>query len=141
MVSKKERAKDLRLQREFHTNLSEHNKVLAFQDGVCYICKKRLNKKGFPLRLAVDHCHKTGLLRGLLCWPCNKAIAILQDDPQRMYNAYEYISNPPFTQVFGERFTAPGKIGTKVRLKLLAKFNQGKDEIKEEQKTRVSRKV
>lgn len=126
-MTKQERAKDLRLQREFHITLEEFKKVLALQNGACAICKKRLNKKGIPFRLAVDHCHKTGLVRGLLCWPCNKAIAILQDDAQRLYNAYTYLSTPPFTLAVGERFTAPGEVGTKVRLKLLAKFNVARE--------------
>ncbi len=142
MVTKQERAKDLRLQREFHITLEEFNRVLKFQGGACAICKNKLNKKGFPFRLAVDHCHTTGLCRGLLCWPCNKAIAILQDDAQRMYNAYMYLSNPPFTQVLGqERFTAPGRVGTKVREKLLVKFNAARGEVEEKQKGRASRKV
>ena len=143
-MTKQERAKDTRLQREFHITLAEFNKVLALQGGACAICKNRLNKKGIPYRLAVDHCHKTGLVRGLLCWPCNKGIAILQDDAQRMYNAYKYISEPPFTQANGERFTAPGEVGTKVREKLLIKFNaaRGVSEVKKDKpKRRVGRKV
>ena len=142
-MTKQERAKDARLRREFHITLEEYNRLLVFQGGVCAICKKRLNKKGIPLRLAVDHCHKTGLVRGGLCWPCNKAIAILQDDAQRMYNAYMYLSTPPFTQAVGERFTAPGEVGTKVRAKLLVKFNaaRGVGEIKGKQKSRTGSKI
>ena len=123
-ISLKRKAKDARLRREYHTTIEEADKVLEFQDKVCYICKKKYNKKGGLLILCLDHAHSSGLRRGFLCWPCNKAIAIMQDDPKRCYNAYEYLTNPPFTIVFGEpQYTAPGKIGSKKRKKLLAAFN------------------
>lgn len=124
-LTKQEKAKDQRLRREYHITLEEFKKVLEYQGAVCAICKRRLNNKGIPLVFSVDHRHSDGLCRGLLCWVCNKAIAILQDDPERAYNAYMYLSNPPFTTVLGkERFTAPGRVGTKARKKLLIKFNQ-----------------
>lgn len=122
MVSKKEKAKDLRLRREYHITLAEFKKTLEYQQGVCFICKKKLNKKGIPLLLAVDHRHDDGLVRGLLCWPCNKAIAVLQDSMERAYNAYLYLKNPPFVVTNGERFTAPGRVGSAKRNKLLKKM-------------------
>lgn len=143
-TSKKDRAKDLRLRREFHITLEEYNKVLDYQQGVCYICKRMYNKKGKKLVLSVDHDHKTGEVRGLLCWLCNKAIAILQDDIERMHNAYLYFKNIPFEVVLGEkRYTAPGEIGAKKRLKQLAVFNaarEGNGAAKKSNKIRASRK-
>lgn len=129
---KKEKAKDNYLRREFISpsgvpfTLQDYKKVLDFQGGLCYICKKKLNKDGIPLRLAVDHKHnEPAIIRGLLCWPCNKGIAVMQDDPQRCYNAYLYLSNPPVTQVLGERLTVPGRLGTAKRKKALKKILQG----------------
>jgi hypothetical protein len=127
-VTAKERAKDARLKREYHITLAEFNKVLAYQNNCCAICKKRFGKKGQKLILSVDHCHTTGLCRGLLCWPCNKAIAIFQDDAKRMAAASQYILNPPFTVVLGApRVTAPGKVGTKIRAKRLLKMAREKN--------------
>ena len=144
-VTAKERAKDLRLRREFHITLAEFKRVLEYQQGVCFICKKRLNKKGEPLRLAVDHEHHDGELRGLLCWTCNKGIAVFQDSLEKLQNAVRYLKLPPFEAVFGEkRFTAPGRVGTKVRKKLLEKFNAARKEDatkKEKQKSRTSGKI
>lgn len=123
-MTKKERAKDARLRREFHTTLEEWKKVYNYQKGACYICKHTHNKQGKRLVLSLDHCHTTGLVRGLLCWQCNKAIAMFQDDLDRLRNAVLYFEHNPFTVVLGfERFTAPGKIGTKARKKKLAAFN------------------
>jgi len=45
--------------------------MLEEQSGVCYICK-RICSSG--RRLAVDHCHKTGVVRGLLCAVCNRSL-------------------------------------------------------------------
>jgi hypothetical protein len=144
-VTKREKAKDARLRREFHITLAQFKEVLKFQGGGCAICKNKLNKKGKPLLLAVDHRHKDGLVRGLLCWPCNKAIAILQDSVARAYEAYKYLDNPPFTQVKGETFTAPGRVGTIARRKLLVAFNaarEGNGSQKEQKRKRAKgRKV
>ncbi|WP_404800888.1 endonuclease VII domain-containing protein [Pseudoblastomonas flavescens] len=41
--------------------------------------------------LVVDHCHTTGKVRGLLCHNCNRALGLLQDDPEVMVKAAEYI--------------------------------------------------
>jgi len=127
MNTKARRAKDLRLRREFHITLDQHDTVLGSQLKACAICGNIFNKKGAPLQLAVDHDHKTGQVRGLLCWPCNKAIAILQDNAQRCYNAYKYLSLPPFERIYGKIFTAPGEVGTKKRKKQLAAFNAARE--------------
>jgi hypothetical protein len=144
IMTKKEQAKNARLQREFHITLDEYKQVLTYQQGVCYICKKKTNKKGEPLKLAVDHDHVTGEVRGLLCWTCNKGIAIFRDSEERLQNAVSYFRMPPFHAVFGEaRFTAPGRVGTKARKKLLAAFNaagKGNGQKKQE-KVRASGKV
>lgn len=142
MLNKQEKAKDARLKREFHITLEEFRKVLAYQGGGCAICGKKLNKKGKPLLLAVDHCHTTGLVRGVLCWPCNKGIAVFQDDVDRLRKAALYFEHNPFTVVLGkERYTAPGRVGTKVRIKKLAAFNAaGKGNGEKKQKGRKSSK-
>lgn len=59
----------------------------------CAICQKF----GFKMRddhisgLNLDHCHKTGAARGLLCHNCNRGIGLLQDDPNIMRRAALYI--------------------------------------------------
>lgn len=143
-MNTREKAKDARLKREFHITLDEYKRVLDYQGGTCYICKKRLNKKGLPLLLAVDHDHTTGRVRGILCWTCNKGIAVLQDDIERFRNAVKYFEAFPFDVVLGvPRFTAPGRVGTAKRKKLLAAFNAaGKGNVeKKQEKGRASRKI
>lgn len=50
----------------------ERQKLFVKQDGKCGVCFKP--ESAFKMRLAVDHNHKTGQVRGLLCYRCNKFI-------------------------------------------------------------------
>ena len=64
------------------------------QNGVCAICKKPesvLNKTGTVRNLAVDHCHITGKVRGLLCTNCNIALGKFQDDKNLLRDALSYL--------------------------------------------------
>lgn len=57
-----------RLKRLYGISVTQYNAMLRRQHGLCDICH-RAPKPG--RRLAVDHDHKTGRVRGLLCWHCN----------------------------------------------------------------------
>ena len=123
-MTTKEKAKDTRLKREFDITLKMFNAVWELQGRCCYICRRSTGKKGQALLIAVDHDHISGEVRGLLCWQCNKAVAVLTNrdhdtDPKRAFNMYEYLSKPPFSRLYGPTFTAPGRVGTKARAKVL----------------------
>ncbi len=125
-MTKAEKVKGARLKREFHVTLEEVNSVLKFQDYRCAGCKRPATE--FRNGLAVDHDHKTGKVRGLLCWLCNKALgkfADAEDTVPKMKSLIEYLEHPPFTVVLGkDRYTVPGRIGTKIRRKRLAAFKE-----------------
>lgn len=83
------------LQKVYGLTVVQYNALLAKQGGVCAICGDdepnahgRTRKK---FRLSVDHCHKTGAVRGLLCQKCNRAIGLLDDDPIVMRKAISYL--------------------------------------------------
>lgn len=63
------------------------------QRGVCAICHRpeTATLLGKPTRLRVDHDHKDGHIRGLLCNKCNAGIAQLGDDPDTLLAAAEYL--------------------------------------------------
>ena len=70
--------------REFLTDL------FLKQEGKCAICNQDpTGKRG----LAVDHCHKTGNVRGLLCHGCNVSLGQFKDDILLLNNAIEYLRN------------------------------------------------
>lgn len=57
------------------------------QDGRCAICKDALDID----ELKIDHCHDSGIVRGLLCNKCNVALGMLEDDVDRLQTAIAYI--------------------------------------------------
>ncbi len=117
-LTPKERTKDAYLRRTFGISLADYNKVLRHQNGRCAICKRPVTD--FKNALAVDHNHNSGSLRGLLCWGCNKAISMFQDNAEKLAAAATYILSPPFIEALGkEILSAPGRVGTKKRAKLL----------------------
>jgi hypothetical protein len=68
----------------------QYQSLLAAQQGVCAICGSKETAK-LKKTLSVDHCHKTGKVRGLLCMSCNRALGYLADDPARIRAAAEYL--------------------------------------------------
>lgn len=69
--------------------------LLKKQNGGCGICGKQVSwrtgdRKKY--RLAVDHDHKTGAIRGLLCGGCNIALGLFKDSPQLLENAIRYLN-------------------------------------------------
>ena len=66
-----------------------YNEMLAKQGGVCAICGMKETVGG--RRLAVDHCHSTGAVRGLLCNACNIGIGKLKDSPELLTKALKYL--------------------------------------------------
>lgn len=60
----------------------------------CCICGRPESAKkpnGQPKRLAIDHCHVSGAMRGLLCQRCNTGLGMFDDDIVRLFNAIKYL--------------------------------------------------
>ena len=77
-----------RYKKQYGITLDQYNERLHNQNNVCAICKNQC-KSG--RRLAVDHCHKTGKVRGLLCSACNQTLGKFQDNIERFENAANYL--------------------------------------------------
>lgn len=79
------------------------NTLYEKQGGTCAIC----HGKGFVMKesqytdysLVVDHDHRTGEIRGLLCHNCNRALGLLQDDPGVLNQAQIYLKESATTMV------------------------------------------
>lgn len=61
------------------------------QGGTCAICGAPPGKR----RLAVDHDHATGAVRGLLCTKCNVGLGYFKDSAEGVRRALDYLENPP----------------------------------------------
>lgn len=62
--------------------------MLDDQGGVCAICSK---EDAAGKRLAVDHCHETGKVRGLLCLKCNTVLGKMNDEVNLLKKAIAYL--------------------------------------------------
>lgn len=82
----------------YRLTVEEWERILTFQKGVCAISKEPAGSK----RLATDHCHKTGRIRGLLDWRMNRAIAMFGDDPKLLRAAADYLERPPAPRALGK---------------------------------------
>jgi hypothetical protein len=74
--------------------IEDYEALLEEQKGVCKICEKPETKgtgrdKG---TLAVDHCHRTGKVRGLLCSSCNRGLGFFGDDLLLLNKAVDYLN-------------------------------------------------
>lgn len=81
--TKESRAHKLR-QKKYGITPDDFTKLLERQAGLCAIC--RVSKAA-----VVDHNHKTGAIRGILCSPCNTAIGLLKECPKRFEAAVKYL--------------------------------------------------
>lgn len=86
----REGTRERMLLREYGLTLDAYDELLRQQDYVCKICKTKERERGRK-RLAVDHDHKTGEVRGLLCDPCNRALGMFKDDEQILLSAIRYV--------------------------------------------------
>jgi len=75
-------------QRKYDLSYEDWVKMWVGQDGDCAICGEPFNKHSDA---QVDHDHKTGKIRGLLCNKCNFAIGLLNDDPELVMRLAEYL--------------------------------------------------
>jgi hypothetical protein len=62
------------------------------QEGKCAICKSTKFGRAGISYFSVDHCHKTGKVRGLLCSYCNTALGQMDDSIDRLKSAIEYLT-------------------------------------------------
>jgi hypothetical protein len=80
-----------RLRRIFGLSLDDYERMLAEQGGVCALCGSPPGNDLRTRHLAVDHCHETGRIRGLLCGGCNRALGFFKDDPELLDRAAAYL--------------------------------------------------
>lgn len=83
------------LKRKYGITPKEYDEMLRKQDGRCAICREQPGKR----RFAVDHNHRTGRLRGLLCDDCNTSIGKLGDDYAAISRAQTYLVKEAWREI------------------------------------------
>lgn len=73
---------------------ADYERMLAAQGGVCALCRQpeTVVQHGRVARLSVDHDHRTGRVRGLLCRACNTTLGRFNDDPELFRRALDYLT-------------------------------------------------
>ena len=85
-----EKKKHERWIKRYGVTSEEYQKMYNAQKGVCKICKNPCKTKQ---TLSIDHCHKTGKIRGLLCIKCNTALGMLNDNIEYFKEAIDYLNH------------------------------------------------
>ena len=85
----KEQERNRTLKAKYGIDLWEYNQMFEEQAGCCGICQQHQTR--FKRALAVDHCHETGEVRGLLCRECNTGIGSLGDTLEGVLRAAAYL--------------------------------------------------
>jgi len=80
--------------KRFNLDKEDLDKMFVDQQGCCAICTHPFVNQ----RPAVDHCHITNKVRGLLCQKCNTAIGLLEDNITSLENAIKYLKNEPLSE-------------------------------------------
>lgn len=92
-------AHEARVGKVYGLKPGQYEALYEAQGGVCFICRLATGK---TRRLAVDHDHKTGYVRGLLCKPCNSMLAHARDSVDMLERAIRHITEPPAFDIIGK---------------------------------------
>jgi nitrate/TMAO reductase-like tetraheme cytochrome c subunit len=90
-----DKLRNYRWKSRYNITPERYDEMVKIQNNRCAICgneesaKHNTTKK--VQKLAVDHCHSTGKVRGLLCLDCNRGLGKFHDDIQRLENAIKYL--------------------------------------------------
>ncbi|MGE6697451.1 endonuclease VII domain-containing protein [Hyphomonas sp. NPDC076900] len=78
------------LKRRLQVDFKFYHEALSRQNHCCAICGSKLNSSRYT-KFAIDHCHRSGKVRGLLCTHCNTGIGLFKESPERLSAALRYL--------------------------------------------------
>lgn len=84
-----DKARDNRLRRVYGITIEQYDTLLERQGDACAICRRASGE--FRTRLAVDHNHQTGEIRGLLCNYCNHRVVGRHRDGDLLRRMADYV--------------------------------------------------
>lgn len=90
-LENKEKIKNDKMRRKFGIAIEEKILLFAKQGNKCAICGCTENNVGRDWD--IDHCHKTGKIRGILCSNCNRGLGLFQDSSEYLKQACTYLEN------------------------------------------------
>lgn len=103
LQKKKERSRGAHakaIEKRYGITADDYERLYQLQGGRCAICRMAT---GRTRRLSVDHDHRTGEVRGLLCRPCNNILGYYRDDPEAFERGAVYLRSTPWAYLCEER--------------------------------------
>lgn len=89
-----EKVREAAWRRRYGISRKDYNELLWQQGGVCAICKTEKPGRNHT-HFHVDHNHKTGTVRGLLCDLCNRGLGYFKDSSALLEKAAKYLDKVP----------------------------------------------
>ncbi len=93
----RESARERNIKFKYGIDLTEYKELFKRQNEVCAICGVDHNNvtgdRFSKISFAVDHCHTTGKVRGILCNQCNRALGMFKDDVENLKKAMSYLES------------------------------------------------
>jgi len=87
MTARADKMRWKRIHKTYGITEDQFSDILERQIGSCAICNAEISKK----TAHIDHCHRTGAVRGLLCSKCNQGIGLLMESKEILLSAIKYI--------------------------------------------------
>ncbi len=81
------------LKTNYNVEYTWYRQRLEDLNGTCELCKTNTYSITHKKALHLDHCHKTGKIRGFLCNNCNMALGLLKDDVEIIFRAAKYVKD------------------------------------------------
>lgn len=88
--------------RQYGLTLAQYEEMFKSQDSKCAICKSSDVSRKNVKNWLVDHCHKTGLVRGILCHKCNTGLGHFVDSRDNLRAAIKYLDDAETELIFSE---------------------------------------
>ena len=102
-----EKRRGYKLKLQYKTTLKEYQRLFELQGGKCAICGQDNSGCKTKKSLCIDHDHKTGKIRGLLCDNCNKGLGCFKDSLESLDLASKYLKNAGTQKIMSSLFWIP----------------------------------
>ena len=89
--------------KQYGLSVEQYEAMVEYQDHKCKVCgeeESAMDKNGTHRRLAIDHDHDTGQIRGLLCSKCNTALGSFRDNVENLKRAILYLEGSKNSSVY-----------------------------------------
>lgn len=81
------------LLKRYGIDVSQFEAMIEEQGNSCLVCKIQFDKSSSSQKPNIDHCHRTGKVRGILCTLCNAGLGSFRDSQMFLYSAITYLKD------------------------------------------------